>query len=212
MNDLRNWRIILCRMRKSNLLDSLFSKTRQGVLSATYGQPERRWYLSEIADWLGTAPSSLQRELKSLSETGILKTEREGNRTYFQAEAESPIFTPLKELVAQTLGVIPALNEAFSHFGAQTECAFIYGSVARGEEKPTSDVDLLTIGQVGLADLAPVLRRLEKKFSREVNARCFTPEEFKEKIWGGNHFLTAVLKENKIFIKGGADDLARLTQ
>ncbi len=203
---------MLCKMRKSNLLDSLFSKTRQGILAATYGQPERRWYLSELADWLGTSPSSLQRELKALSTTGILKTKREGNRIYFQAEANSPIFNPLRELVAQTLGVIPALKESLIQFAAQTECAFIYGSVARGEEKSTSDVDLLVIGAVGLANLAPTLRRLEKKFSRELNATCFAPEEFKEKARRANHFLTTVLKEKKIFIKGDADDLDRLAQ
>lgn len=199
-------------MRKSNLLSSLFSKTRQGVLAATYGQPERRWYLSELADWLGTAPSSLQRELKSLSETGILKTVREGNRTYFQAETDSPIYNPLKELVAQTLGVIPALEEDFHQFDHRLECAFIYGSVARGEENSTSDVDLLIIGTIGLADLAPTLRRLEKKFTREFNATCFAHNEFKEKARAGNHFLTTILKEEKIFIIGGADDLDRLTE
>ena len=84
--------------------------------------------------------------------------------------------------------------------------------MARGEEKSTSDVDLLIIGSIGLADLAPTLRRLEKKFKREFNATCFAPEEFKEKAREGNHFLTAVLKEEKIFIKGAADDLDRLTQ
>lgn len=199
-------------MRKSNILSPLFSKTRQGVLAATYGQPERRWYLSELADWLGTAPSSLQRELKSLSETGILKTVREGNRIYFQAEADSPIFNPLKELVAQTLGVIPALKEAFYQFEAQTKCAFIYGSVARGEEKSTSDVDLLVVGAVGIANLAPTLRRLEKKFKREFNATCFAPNEFREKARAGNHFLTTILKEKKIFIIGDADDLDRIAQ
>jgi len=199
-------------MRKSNLSNALFSKTRQGVLAATYGQPERRWYLSELANWIGTAPSSLQRELKSLSQTGILKTVREGNRTYFQAETDSPIFNPLKELVAQTLGVIPALQEDFYQFDNRLECAFIYGSVARGEEKSTSDVDLLIIGSIGLAELAPTLRRLEKKFNREFNATCFAPEEFKGKVRGANHFLTAVLKEEKIFIRGDDNELDRLAQ
>lgn len=199
-------------MRKPNLSNALFSKTRNGVLAATFGQPERWWYLSELADWLDTSPSSLQRELKALSSTGILKTRRDGNRIYFQAEADSPIFNPLRELVAQTLGVIPALKESLIQFAAQTEFVFIYGSVARGEEKSTSDVDLLIIGSIGLAELAPTLRRLEKKFKREFNATCFAPEEFKEKARCGNHFLTTVLKDEKIFIRGDADDLDRLAQ
>jgi len=199
-------------MRKPNLSNTLFSKTRNGVLAATFGQPERWWYLSELADWLDTSPSSLQRELKALSSTGILKTRRDGNRIYFQAEADSPIFNPLRELVAQTLGVIPALKESLIQFAAQTEFVFIYGSMARGEEKSTSDVDLLIIGSIGLAELAPTLRRLEKKFKREFNATCFAPEEFKEKARCGNHFLTTVLKDEKIFISGDADDLDRLAQ
>ncbi len=199
-------------MRKPNLSNTLFSKTRNGVLAATFGQPERWWYLSELADWLDTSPSSLQRELKALSSTGILKTRRDGNRIYFQAEADSPIFNPLRELVAQTLGVIPALKESLIQFAAQTEFVFIYGSMARGEEKSTSDVDLLIIGSIGLAELAPTLRRLEKKFKREFNATCFAPEEFKEKARCGNHFLTTVLKDEKIFIRGDADDLDRLAQ
>lgn len=210
MNKLRIVRIILRIMRKANLAEALFPKIRQGVLAATYGQPERWWYLSELAEWLGTTPSSLQRELKTLSKSGILRKRREGNRLYFQAESDSPIFEPLRELILQTLGIVPALSEAFLPYQNEIDVAFIYGSVARGEEHSLSDLDLLIVGSVGLAELAPVLRELEKKFKREINASFYNPKEFREKLQNSNHFLTEVLREKKIFIQGGADELDKL--
>jgi len=125
-----------------------------------------------LADRLKTASPSLQRELGSLSNAGILRKKRDGNRTYFQAESDSPLFDSLYELVNQTLGVVPALSEAISPFANKILCAFVYGSVAHAREHSLSDVDLLIVGSVGLAELAPVLRDLEKKFNRE-NRRHF---------------------------------------
>jgi DNA-binding IclR family transcriptional regulator len=62
----------------------LFPKTRQRLLAATFGQPERWWYMSELAQELKTSPSSLQRELKQLVRSGILQQRPEGKRIYFR--------------------------------------------------------------------------------------------------------------------------------
>lgn len=198
-------------MRESNLANVLFPKTRQGILAATYGQPERWWYLSELAALMQTSPSSLQRELESLANAGILRKKRDGNRIYFQAEQISPIFDSLYELVNRTLGIVPALSEAISPFANKIVCAFVYGSLARAREHALSDVDLLIVGSVGLAELAPVLRELEKKFNREFNVSCYKSVEFKDKVKKENHFLTEVLKNEKIFILGGENELDKLT-
>ena len=71
-------------MRK-NAADALFPGVRRDVLSATFRDPKRWWYLSELAEALGTSPSSLQRELESLAATSILERRREGRRTYYRA-------------------------------------------------------------------------------------------------------------------------------
>jgi hypothetical protein len=65
-------------------LDSLFPSGRQGVLAATLTHPEKWWYLSELAEFLDTRPSSLQRELRSLEQSGILQQRRDGRRTYLK--------------------------------------------------------------------------------------------------------------------------------
>jgi hypothetical protein len=67
-------------MRKPPTLAALFPTMRGDVLAATLTQPEKWWYLSELAQSLGTSPSTLQRELMALVERGILGTRREGTR------------------------------------------------------------------------------------------------------------------------------------
>lgn len=197
-------------MRKKAPIDVLFPKTRQGVLAATFGQPERWWFLSELANELETSPSSLQRELESLVASGLLRQKRDGKRLYFQAESHSPIFADLRNLVIKTLGVTAGVKDALAQFEDHIRCAFIYGSVARSQEHALSDVDLMVIGSLGLSDLSPALRTLERKFNREFNPTCYSPQEFRKKVRFGNHFLMSILKEEKIFLKGDEHELEKL--
>ncbi len=195
-------------MRKNALaLDSLFPSVRQGVLAATLGRPEKWWYLSELAQFLHTRPSSLQRELGSLEQSGILQQRKDGRRTYFKAETRSPIFRELQGIFEKTVGLIPSLRVALQPFANKIICAFVYGSIARRQERATSDVDLMVIGNVGLADLAPLLRRIEKRLGREVNVTDYSVKEFRKKVDEGDHFLTTVLKDSLQFVKGEMRDL-----
>jgi len=197
-------------MRKNNPIDVLFPKIRQRIFAITFGQPDRWWYLSELAKQMRASPSSLQRELTSLADSGILRKKREGNRLYFQVETNSSIYLPLRELIEQTLGVIPALTSLLLTLKKEIQFAFIYGSMARQEEHALSDVDIIIIGSVGLISLSSELRNLERKFNREFNVKCYSTAEFISKMRSSNHFLTTVLKEKKTFIIGNEDELARL--
>ena len=91
-------------------------------------------------------------------------------------------------------------------FANKIVCAFVYGSIARREEDATSDVDLMVIGNVGLADLAPTLAKVERRLGREVNVTDYSVEEFRGKVAEGDHFLTTVLKGSLQFVKGEQRD------
>jgi predicted nucleotidyltransferase len=163
--------------------------------------------LSELADRLGTTPSSLQRELSSLVASGILVHRREGTRAYFKAETRSPVFRELQQLFEKTAGLVPIVRQILEPFGDKIQCAFVYGSVARNHEHAMSDVDLMVIGKAGLADLSPALRKAEQRLGREVNATVYSAEEFREKVKSRDHFLTAILRGRKQFVRGGQSDL-----
>ena len=136
-----------------------------------------------------------------------MQLRKDGRRTYFKAETRSPIFRELRSLFEKTVGVIPSLRVALAPFADRIACAFVYGSVARREERATSDVDVMVVGTVGLGDLAPALRKAEKRLGREVNVTNYSVDEFRKKVAGGDHFLTSVLKGSLQFVKGEQRDL-----
>jgi predicted nucleotidyltransferase len=195
-------------MRRSRSLDALFPKTRQAVLAVLLLRPDRWWYLADLARHLGVRSSSLQRELAALVEAGILKRRRDGNRVYFQPDADCPFMPELRGLFVKTAGVVDMLREALAPVAGRIKWAFVYGSIARGDERPDSDVDLMVIGDVGLADISPLVSHVQTQLGRQVNPTVYSAAEFATKLRAGYGFHRGVLNEAKLFLVGNARDLA----
>ena len=202
---LRYLRNYIRRMRRSLILDALFPAVRQNILEATVLSPEKSWFLSELAEHLGTSPSSLQRELEALTKSGILQRKQDGRRTYYRAETTSPVFAELRALFAKTAGIVAVLTSELAQFGDMIKWAALYGSVARGDERGQSDIDLLVVGPIGMKDLLPALRRIEEQFAREVNVTRYSEAEFRAKRRDRDHFLSFILKGSLITIAGLLD-------
>ena len=141
----------------------------------------------------------------------ILEQRHDGRRTDFKAETRSPIFRDLRGIFEKTVGLIPTLKAALRPYDKKIICAFVYGSVVRGEERATSDVDLMAIGRVGLADLVPALGEAEKRLGRDINVTNYSADEFRRQARQGNHFLTTVLSGTLQFVKGEQLDLHAIT-
>ena len=201
-------RLYLCIMRKSKAIDAIFPKTRQAILATTLLHPDRWWYLSDLARHLGVRPSSLQRELAALVDAGILSQRRDGNRTYFQPNPDCPFLAELQGLMLKTVGLVDVLREVLEPFTNRIDWAFVYGSIARSEELASSDVDLMIIGRVGLADIALALRQAEMRLNRPVNPAVYSREECATKLAAGHAFLHTVLDGAKLFILGDPHELA----
>jgi predicted nucleotidyltransferase len=85
--------------------------------------------------------------------------------------------------------------------------AFVFGSIARGEERAGSDVDLMVIGQLGLRDLSRLLSGIEEKIGREVNPHVLREEEFQKRIRAKEHFVSSVMEAPKLFVIGSQREL-----
>ncbi len=206
---------ILLHMSRPAELRALFTAPRQGILAATLLDPDRWWYLSDLARRLGVHHATLQRELSRLTKAEILVSRRDGNRVYYRANRDSPVFPDLAGLLTKTAGPGRILEELLLPFVGRIVTAFIYGSLSRGEAGAESDVDLMVIGEPGLARLAPRLRSAERALARPINVTAFTQEEFVSRIEAGSAFLDRVLSEPKQFIIGSEvelEDLARRGQ
>jgi DNA-binding transcriptional ArsR family regulator len=194
-------------MRNIKPLDALMPKTRQEILAATLIQSDRPWYISELARRMGVPPSSLQRELQSLSAAGILKTHRQGRMVYVQANTDSPVFPDLRGLLLKTAGLNDVLADALHPLNGKVQVAFVYGSMASGSEHSDSDIDLMLIGALAPAELAAPLRGARDVLGRDINPLVYSPAEFREKRTAGNPFLTRVLDRPRLFVVGNSHEL-----
>jgi DNA-binding transcriptional ArsR family regulator len=198
------------RSEHARALDALLSKTRQGILAATLVQPEKAWYVSELARRMGVPSSSLQRELRDLKEAGILNERRQGRMVYYQANTNSPIFPELRGLMLKTVGFVDVLRNATAPIADKLQVVFVHGSIASGREQSQSDVDLMVIGKVAPVDLAVALRKARELLNREINPTIYSPAEFAKKRASKDHFLTRVLDKPKLFVLGSDDDLEKI--
>lgn len=198
-------------MRKP-ILNALFPRTRQAILSAVMLRPDKWWYLTDLAKHLRVSPSSLQRELASLVNGDLLISRKDGKRVYYKVNQNCPIVEELQTIFVKTSGIADVINSSLKRFSGRIELAFIYGSIARMEELSTSDVDLMIVGDVGLADLVPGLRRAEKALSREINPTIYSSKEFLQRREVGDSFINTVMSDGKIFLKGNDSELEALAR
>ncbi len=192
----------------------LFGGVRRQVLSLVMGRPDERFYLREIVRVVGAGSGAVQRELAQLVEAELLCREVSGRQVYFSANRESLIYEELRAIVEKTAGVADVLRTCMAPLQrtARIEVAFVYGSVARGAQRSKSDVDVMVIGDVTMAQVVPTLRDAERVLRREVNATVFPRDEWRAKVANPSAFLRRVLDAPRIFITGGEHELERLAR
>lgn len=195
------------RTRSTSIGDLVFGQTRGRALALLYGSPDESFYFRQIARQIDTSAGSVQRELALLSDAGLIERSALGMQVFYRANREHPVFPELRALLAKTTGVFALLKTALAPLSARIDFAFVYGSVARGEEKATSDIDLMVVGVVSLDEILDAVSPLEKSLRRPVNPTIYSLQDLKERIQSGNHFLRSLEHSKKVFLIGDENEL-----
>ena len=199
-------------MNENLLCSGLFGKTRQAVLALLYGQVDKSFYTKQILDGVKIGRGTVQRELKNLTDTGIIIREVQGKQVYYRANTQCPIFDELKSIVRKTFGVADVIRQSLAINTDKIRVAFIFGSVARSTDDRRSDIDLMLVGKISFGDVVSLLTPVEQKLGREVNPVVYSIAEFKKKVKEDHHFVKTVLEEEKIFVIGDEDELRKLAE
>jgi predicted nucleotidyltransferase len=188
--------------------DALFTRSQQRVLAVLFGNPRRSFYANEVIDLAGVGSGAAQRELAKLEGAGLVTVNRVGKQKHYQANAAAAVFEPLRELILKTSGLANALLSALAPVAAGISAAFVYGSIAKGEDSATSDVDLMVVSEsLEYADLFALLEDASRQLGRAVNPTVYSPAELTNRIRKTNSFVTRLLAQPKIWLIGGEDDL-----
>jgi len=196
----------------NNLATTLFGKARRAILSLLYGHTDESFYLRQIVRATGTGVGPVQRELKQLSNAGVIQRTVRGKQVYYQANRQSPVFNELHGLIVKTVGVADVLRSALAPSAGRIKVTFVFGSIARSTENRFIDIDLLVVGNITFGEVVDLLSTAEEKLGREVNAVVYPISQFKQKIREDHYFVKTVLEGEKIFLIGDEGELAKLTE
>jgi predicted nucleotidyltransferase len=194
------------------LASLIFSDYRRRVLGLLLLHPDTTYHVRELARLTGTSAGTLHKELSKLTQGGVLNRQEVGNQVRYSANRACPIFEELASIVRKTSGLAEVLADALSGVEKQIDLAFVFGSVARGEQNSGSDVDVMVVGKLGFAEVVQVLHPVQMILQREINPVVYSPEEFRHRASSGDPFVQEVLAKPKLFVLGNENELGQLTQ
>jgi predicted nucleotidyltransferase len=196
----------------STLADALFPKVRQRVLALFFGNPERSFFSNEVVALAQSGTGAVQRELASLADAGLLVVTAQGNQKHYRANTAAPIYEELRGLVLKTSGLVDVLRASLAPVASQIKAAFVYGSVSKGQDTATSDVDLMVISDtLGYGDVFTLLEEAGNRLGRKVNPTIYTQHELAKRIQKQSAFATRVLTQPKLWVVGSERGLRDLT-
>lgn len=192
-----------------NLADALFTTTQQRVLGILFGQPTRSFYANELIELATGGAGAIQRELKRLSDAGLVTVRKIGNQKHYQANPSSPIFNALVDIVLKTIGLADPVSAALQDIKHQIVAAFIFGSVAKKTDTATSDIDLMIISDtLGYSDVFSATEAAAQKLGRTINPTVYSTSEWIHRVNEKNAFVTKILAGPIIWLMGDQNVIA----
>jgi len=191
------------------LAEILSSKIRSEIFRMLFGVNEEALHMREIERRSGLSIGTIQQEIKKLLRLNLIIKRKDGNRIYYQANKEHPLYAEIRSLVLKTVGLADFFRKALE-VNPNIQFAFVFGSLARHEERDKSDVDLMIIGEITMRQLTGLLSGVSAQIGREITPFILTIREFLKRKSTKDHFLIQVLESPKIFVIGNENELAGL--
>lgn len=189
----------------------LFSEYRKRILGLLLLNPNASYHVRELARLTNTAAGTLHKELTKLTIGGILQSKKVGNQVHYSANLTCPIFEELASILRKTSGLADILAGALADIKNKIIIAFVFGSVARGEQQSNSDVDVMLIGTLSFGDAVQALHPAQAVLQREINPIVYSMEEYERRIKNNDSFIKEVLAKPKLFIIGTENELSQFT-
>ena len=185
-----------------------FLKNGQGeILNLMFSNPDKRYYLAEVAKILGKESANYQRYIEKMISDGILCEERIGNMRFFWLNKDYQLYNEIKAMISKTIGIEAQLREIIEKIDT-IETAFIFGSFATDKFNSGSDIDLFIIGEVNEDNFIEEITKLETKISRDINYHIYKKQELVEKF-ANNSFINNIFSNKMILLKGNLDEFRK---
>src|ERR1019366_7970098 len=89
----------------------LSSKAKAEVFRVLFDEPAEL-YMRDIERKTGLAIGSVQQVLRELTELDLVASRKDGNRLYYSANRQNPLYIDIHNMVVKTVGSVGVLSRA----------------------------------------------------------------------------------------------------
>lgn len=180
------------------MIEQLFgSKTRVKLLQLFYSNPNRSFYVREITRKIDEQINSVRRELANMLSIGIISSDTNNNRLYYEVDQNYQHYTPLAAIFGS--GSMPTTEKAPSAEGEKqtlkalgnVDLALLTGQLTRDER---SGIDVLLVGDLNQTQVSKYISDLEAKEAKELRYAVMSNDEFNYRQEVNDRFLNLVLQ------------------
>jgi predicted nucleotidyltransferase len=181
-------------MKLTKPLDSILNTEVKTKILRFLCRTGAEWNGSQIAKEIGITPAASHSALNELTRQGIIAMRNMGNthvytlneENYIVSDLLKPLYIKEDEALNKIIGIIKR-NLASSNLKSKILSVSLFGSVNKGEDHPTSDIDLAVIvSDAGAKSKVEKLfekidENVSKKFGNVISPYINTKSEFKTK-------------------------------
>ncbi|WP_261336587.1 nucleotidyltransferase domain-containing protein [Rhizobium leguminosarum] len=147
------------------------------MLGAMIVHADREFGANELISIGGPGVGAGRNVIKDFVRCAVVIQRRQGNQVVYSINAANPIYPEVRSICLKTFGVADVVTQALLPFRERIVLAFIFGSVARGSDRPDSDVDLMVVGDLQVLSLA-------------------RPSSARRRLWAGSSICFCIRRPN----------------
>lgn len=190
----------------AELEDFMISRVRVKLLKQFLSNPGEMYYVRQLTRKTDEEINAVRRELGRMSDNGMVKSEKRGNRLYYHFKTSYPFYQELLSLVAKTTGLGADLRKNQNKLG-KIKFAMLSGRFVRGLEKDPDDVDLLIVGEVIMPQLQVIIQKHEAKMDNDINYTVMSEDELAYRKNRRDPFIQSILQDSRVMIIGDEHQL-----
>ncbi len=156
------------------------SKTRIKLMLKFFLNSNTTAYLRGLESEFGESTNAIRLELNRFEDAGMLSSSLKGNKKFFKANTQHPLFDEIHNILLKYIGLDKIVNKVINHLG-EVDKVFVVGEFSKGLD--SNIIDLLFIGNIDKVYLLKLVEKAEGLINRKVRYLIYTTEEAKSINW-----------------------------
>ena len=182
-------------------IDFMLSGRQQRMLGALLLNPEKEFGTNELLSIGGPGVGAGRNIIRAFERSDIVVKSSRGNQVVYSINSKNPIYNELRLICLKTFGLRDVIAGVLRPLRDRIELAFIFGSIVKGSERASSDVDLMVVGNIDFLEIGEAVQKMEEVVGREIDLQLHTSEEWKQ--LAGDRVIGAIMGGEKIMVVGG---------